>query len=198
MALMYMSVRQTEFAGALRDMLKRQKRVRVSVMFSLAGLALASIILAVFADIQTGRAKANESLASTREFEAKESEKQAKEEKRIALEQAAALALDTGVQLCEQGRSRLGILAIAYSLQICPADAPDLRRVILTNLAGWGTNLMYLVDAKTFPGQAVATDRDGRFILMQNPDDTVQLYSIDTGRPTQRRNRLIHSRILLA
>lgn len=184
---------QQEFAGALRDMLIRHRRIRRSIMTSLAGLALAALLLAALAYRQTGRAKESETAAKLEERKARTNEERAKIE-------TAALSLDTGFQLCEQGQMRFGLLAFIKALQVCPTGAVDesadddaktaahvsakLRKVILTNLAGWGANVMCLDAAKLFPGRrAIATDRDGRHVLMETPDSKVQLYSIDTGQP---------------
>ena len=40
---------------------------------------------------------------------------------------SATLALEKGIQICAEGLPRLGILSIAYTLQLCPTDAPDLK-----------------------------------------------------------------------
>jgi WD40 repeat protein len=193
-----LSPAQQEFATALRDMLTRQRRRRRAVMASLAGLAIASLILAVVAYIQSRYAQSNEALAQKREQEAKNSEKQARVSEQEFRNTAASLALDKGIQLCEEGRLRFGLLALAHSLKICPPgivdesadddaraaahEAASIRKVILTNLAGWGAHAMCLESAHAFSGlQAIATDGDGRYILMETADSKVQLYDIDTG-----------------
>jgi WD40 repeat protein len=184
---------QQEFTAALRDKLMRRRRTRRAVMIALATLAIASLTFAVVAYFQSDRARSNEALA-------KGNEKKARLSEEVSRIEAASLALDTGAQLCEQGRPRFGLLALARSLQICPAGVVDesadddtraaaleatrLRKVILTNLAGWGANVMCLTDARAFPGRwAVATDPQGRYLLMENPDKKVQLFEIDTGKP---------------
>jgi WD40 repeat protein len=191
---------QQEFTVAIRDMLARRRRARRTIMTSLAGLTAASLVLAVFAYIQSSKARSNEALAQKREQEAKDSEKKARVSEEYSKIEAASLALDTGIQLCDEGRQRFGLLALTHALQICPPGIADesadeeskaaaqkaaqLRKVILTNLAGWGANVMCLERARKFPGlQAIATDPNGRYLLMMNLDETVRLYDVDTGEP---------------
>src|SRR5262249_44324869 len=50
---------------------------------------------------------------------------------------SATFALDRGLSLCEQGQVAFGMLWLARSLELAPADAHDLRRAIRANLAGW-------------------------------------------------------------
>jgi WD40 repeat protein len=196
---------QQEFAQAMRDMLRRQKRIRRSVMAALAGLAIASLLLAVLAYMQTGRAKQSatdakiseeaakksEADAKTNEAIAKDAKRKAEDEKRKADIQAATLALEKGIQISEEGHTRSGILSMAYALQLCPPDATDLRRVILTNLASWGPHLMCLDEIHTFQNQIGATDSAGKYALTARIADTIyadravyvlefQLFEIDT------------------
>ncbi len=190
---------QQEFTTAMREMLTRIRRTRHSVMASLAGLAVVSFVLAILAYMQTGRAQENELAANKSAAEAKksaadahESQLKAESEKHTADIQAATLALEKGIQICEQGRPRLGILGIVYSLTLCPRDATDLRKVILTNLAAWGPHLLCLDEIRTFDKPILATDRTGKYALLQLPKEgeerlneavpnRVQLFRIDNG-----------------
>src|SRR5262245_4226766 len=111
---------QQEFAQAMRDMLARQRRRRQLVMASLGVFALVSCILALYAHDQAGKARTNAAAAEKNagqarenETKAKAEEDKAKAEKRIALENAATLAFEKGIQICEEGRPRLGIMSIA-------------------------------------------------------------------------------------
>ena len=119
----------------------------------------------------------------------------AQADKHEAQIKSATLALEKGIQICEQGRPRLGILSIAYALQLCPTDAHDLRRVILTNLASWGPHLMCLDEIHTMPMQIVATDPAGKYALLARIVDKLsgraqlvfilefQLYDVNTEKP---------------
>src|SRR5262245_50313966 len=192
---------QQEFAQAMRDMLARLRRRRQLVMALLGAFALVSCVLAIYAVDQAGKARTSAAVAVKNAGEARENETKAKAEeakakaeKRIALENAATLALEKGIQICEEGRPRLGVISIAYSLQLCPPDARDLRRVILTNLASWGPHLMCLDEVHIFPQQIGGTDPEGKYALLARIADKVytdhweyilefQRYEIDTERP---------------
>ena len=185
---------QQEFVQAMGDMLTRQRRRRQVVIASLMMLTAAASLLALYADAQAGRARTAATAANTSADEARASEAQAKAEKRSAELKSATLALDKGIQLCEQGRARLGILAIAYSLDICPPDARDLRRVILTNLAALAPFFMCLDDVRKLPREAIAADSGGKYALLARIADKVyvdtvqlilefQLFDIDTVQP---------------
>src|SRR5262249_18788672 len=50
---------------------------------------------------------------------------------------SARLALDRGLGLCEQGHADYGLLWLARGLQLAPADADELQRLLRLNLAGW-------------------------------------------------------------
>jgi WD40 repeat protein len=178
---------QQEFAQAMRDMLSRQRRRRRLVMASLGTLALVASGLSVFADIQARKARKSAA-------DAQASETQAQAEKRDAQIKSATLALEKGIQVSEEGRPRLGILSMAYALQLCPPDEQDLRRVILTNLASWGPHLMCLDEVRTLPQMIGATDPTGKYALLFRVADKVyggsvklisefQLHEIDTAKP---------------
>jgi WD40 repeat protein len=157
-----LSPTQQEFAAALRAMLVRRRRVRRVVMGTLTGLTLAASLLAVLAFYLAGRA--NDSAEK-------------------AKEQTAALTLDLGVRLCEQGRPRTGLLTIAESLTLCPPEATDLRRVIRTNLAAWAPAVMCLDEARRLGDAALGASRDGEVALIAVGDDSMQLVEMDTSNP---------------
>ena len=185
-----LSPAQQEFAAALRAMLARQRRVRRAVMASLASMAVAASLLALYADSQARIARrlegeANDSASKARQSEAdaRVSEEKALAGERLAREHTAALTLDTGIRLCEQGRQRIGLLSIANSLALCPPEATDLRRVIRTNLAGWAPVVMCLDEARRFEGPALAASRDGEVALIGVGEDAVRLVEMATGKP---------------
>jgi WD40 repeat protein len=173
---------QQEFAREMRDMLSRQRARRVVVTWSLASLAFVAILAAAYAFEQSGRAKTNEEKAT-------KSAAKANEEKRTADIESATIALERGLEACDQGRPRLGILSFAHGLGVCPTDAPDMRRVLLTNLSAWWPYLMCLDEVRALPHPIVATDRGGRFAVVSlpaRPDEpvwSVQLYDVKTEKP---------------
>jgi WD40 repeat protein len=194
---------QQEFAQAMRAMLARIKRTRRAVMGALAGLALVALVLAVVAVLFADRAQKDKAAALQSEKDARASEAKAEAERakadderkkaeaeRLKAEiEATNLALDKGIQLCEEGQPRLGVLALAAGLRMCPPEAPDLKRVILTLLAAWSPHLLCLDDVRRLPGPILATDRNGKYALLELPvagaerGTRVRLYNIDTLKP---------------
>lgn len=165
-----------EFVAAMRRYLTRQKRITAAVVVVMGLLTAASASLALFAD-----SKARQATKSAED--AKASEKEAKASTHQAQVRAATLALDRGIQLSEQGRSRFGLLSMAYALQVCPPkesgeDAAGLRNVILTNLLGWATHQLCLDRVHVVPGPAVATDPAGKVVLSRVAGGT-RLFAVD-------------------
>ncbi len=159
-----LSPAQREFAAEARGMLARRRRLRGAVVGLLAGLSIAASIAAAFAVRQAGIAKQNETAA-------KKNEADAKDQARRARINATTLALEGGYTTSAAGSPRLGILGIANALALCPDDAPDLRNVILTNLAAWGPHLLCLDDVLTLPDPIVAIDPAGKIALLKRPGD---------------------------
>jgi WD40 repeat protein len=188
---------QQEFAQALRAMLVRNKRVRRAVMGALAGLALVALVFGVVAVLFADRAqkdkaaalqsekdaKASEAKADAERVKAEEQRVKAEEEKRNAQLTATSLALEKGIDACVQGYAQLGVLAIAYSLEICPPNEPHLRAVILTTLAAWAKHLLYLEDVRDLKGFVLATDASGKFALLELSGKRLQLYDLNTFKP---------------
>jgi WD40 repeat protein/serine/threonine protein kinase len=93
------------------------------------------------------------------------------------------LTLEKGLRLCEEGEGGQGMLWLARSLQMAPADAVDLHRLIRANLAGWALQLSPL--KAIFENQsrvlAVAFSPDGHTILTGTADGTAQPWDTFTG-----------------
>jgi WD40 repeat protein len=93
--------------------------------------------------------------------------------------------LDQGQNLCQQGRVVSGVLRMAYGLNIAPAGADDLRRVIAASLGAWRP-LMPSLRARlshTGPVLTVAVSPDGTLLLTGSADKTAQLWNAATGQP---------------
>jgi WD40 repeat protein/serine/threonine protein kinase len=95
---------------------------------------------------------------------------QARQRERFAREEsdrlATSLELDKGLSLCEEGATARGMLRLAHALTIAPAEARDLRRTILTNLAAWRRPLSPLraILSHEDAVRAVAISPDGRIV----------------------------------
>jgi WD40 repeat protein/serine/threonine protein kinase len=102
-----------------------------------------------------------------------------------ARRQAATVALERALGLCEQGESGRGLLWLARSLEMAPDDAGDLQRVIRLNLAAWSRQLhtsdMHFQHENYVTAAAIS--RDGRTILTAGYDWNAWLWDAATGRP---------------
>jgi hypothetical protein len=98
---------------------------------------------------------------------------------------AATLALDQGLALCEQGEVGPGMLWLARSLEIAPADAADLRRVIRVNLGAWHHRLQPLNTILSHPNAVrhAVFSADGQLIATSCWDNKARLWHAGTGEP---------------
>src|SRR5262249_36250499 len=108
---------------------------RNPVLAAVSGVAAAAVVTAIvllvtFSILQF---QANEQL--------RDAVTNANLQKRRAEEQSATLALDQGLHLCEDGFVGRGMLMLARSLELAPAESHDLHRIIRTNLASWRERL---------------------------------------------------------
>jgi len=119
------------------------------------------------------------------EVEARRQELERTDRKRREFERlSATLALDQGLSLCEQGEVSRGLLWLARSLEIAPAEAADLQRVIRYNLSRWGEQQHVLRDFLEHEGpvQAVAFSADGKTVLTGSMDKTARFWDAATGK----------------
>src|SRR5262249_53195232 len=108
---------------------------RNPVLAAVSGVAAAAVVTALVLLITLSRLQfqANE--------QSRDAVTNANRQKRLAEEQSATLALDQGLHLCEDGFVGRGMLMLARSLQLAPAESHDLHRIIRTNLASWRERL---------------------------------------------------------
>jgi WD40 repeat protein/tRNA A-37 threonylcarbamoyl transferase component Bud32 len=101
---------------------------------------------------------------------------------------SAVLALDQGLRLCEEDVAR-GMLWLARSLELAPADDAGLQRVIRRNLAGWYRQL-HALSAYAEYGQSghFGLSADGRIAVTAGRNEAnqkveVQQWEAATGKP---------------
>ena len=152
---------QEEFVTALRQMIVQTQRRRRIIQGSLTALTIAACVLAFFA------------MAS---------ERRAKKQEIHSREQTASLTLENGIRLCEQGQPRDGLLNIAKSLELCPQEATDLRRVIRTNLAAWAPRVASLDKMLWLGAPAMTTSPNGEVALLSGDNGSMYLVETDTGK----------------
>src|SRR6516165_2026086 len=102
-----------------------------------------------------------------------------------AQRQTAVLMLEKGQGLCEQGDVARGVFWIARSLELAPAGAADLQRVIRVNLGGWREQLRPVRGILSHIGMtfAVAISPDGKKVVTGSYDKTARLWDAATGQP---------------
>jgi WD40 repeat protein/serine/threonine protein kinase len=107
--------------------------------------------------------------------------------RRRSEELSTHLDLEQGLNHCEQGAVARGMLRLAHALSIAPPN-PDLRGVILANLAGWRRTLSPL--REILPNRdsvrAVAFSRDGTLMLTAGTEARLWTRAGEpVGRPLQ-------------
>jgi WD40 repeat protein len=98
--------------------------------------------------------------------------------------QAATLALGHGLSMCEQEQVSRGMLWVAHGLEIAPADAADLQRLLRTELAAWSSQVHPLDAVLQHPPEpdVWAWSPDGNTVLLTE-DGQGRLWSLSTGQP---------------
>jgi WD40 repeat protein/serine/threonine protein kinase len=97
---------------------------------------------------------------------------------------SAVLAMERGLNYCEQGELAHGLLWLSRSLEIAPASATDLQHAARVNIAAWRARLAYrLSHVLEHDGavQAVAFNPEGTVALTAGNDQTARLWDVSTG-----------------
>jgi len=179
--------RRTPLAERAVRWCRRNPALALTGSLAVAAL-LAVVALAVGFALHQSRAAA----ALARE---QEQTRDALEESRLL---SAGLTLDRGLRLCEEGRTGCGMLWLARSLEVAPEGADDLRRVIRTNLAGWGRSLHRLRLVLPHPDKVLclAVSPDEKVLLTGCADGTARLWDLATGDllgPSFRHGGAVHA-----
>jgi hypothetical protein len=132
---------------------------------SLAALAgVTVVVLAIGYAFERGQAVVR---AEKQAEELRKKEEQTQAHLRQTQRLSAELALDRGQLLCERGEINLGMLWLARSLELAPADEKDLHAVARASLASWRQQL--LAPRGMLPHaaevRAVAMSPDGKTVL---------------------------------
>ena len=90
--------------------------------------------------------------------------------------------------LCERGEIGSGMLWLAHSLQVAPADSADLHQAARANLTAWRPHLHSLRAVLRHKSEvkAVAFSPDDSLILTATSAGVAQLWDADTGKPIGR------------
>ena len=165
-----------------------RRRPAVAALLALCGAgALIAFGLVTWEGRRASRAQASAVRAGQEEkrqrIAAEEAHGREAEQRRLYQELSARLLRDRGLRHCEDGDVGLGLLWLAQSLRLVPADDLDLQRAIRTNLAGWRGQ------THTLQGLLGHADRvlsavwspDGKLILTACADRTARLWDAATG-----------------
>jgi WD40 repeat protein len=93
---------------------------------------------------------------------------------------SARMALDRGLSLCEQGHADCGLLWLGGGLQLAPAEANDLKRLLRLSFAGWHPQVHPLKAILEHQAQVltVAFEPGGRTILTGGYDHAARLWDV--------------------
>ncbi|WP_148591364.1 WD40 repeat domain-containing serine/threonine protein kinase [Aquisphaera giovannonii] len=154
-----------------------------------AGLlgTLAALIVAAFLVVVTlwRRAEGLRAEADSHRIDAENSARAAATEHRRARAESARLALERGIQDCENDRIGPGLLSMALAVEAGARAEPRLERAARLNLAAWGRQahrLRRVLEHPAHPG-GLAVRPDGRVLAVAGDDGRVHRWDLATGLP---------------
>jgi WD40 repeat protein len=168
--------------GAPERLAKWARRRPAVAALSAGMLALAAVAFGLVT-WQWLRAEGNAVEAGKRADGEKAARKVAEEERDRAQLLSARLAFARGLNMCEGGDVRGGLLWLARASQMAPATDPDLRDTIRTNLDGWGRQVSAVRAVLPNGGTVtvVAFSPDGATLATVS-GEAVRLWESETGR----------------
>lgn len=107
----------------------------------------------------------------------------AKAQTRVAQFQAARLALERSLAMCENGDVSQGLIWMTYALQICPEEQTEYQRVIRTNVNAWSRQVHPLEMILEHPQSVTEAyfANDDRYVVTNCRDGQVRIW--DLGEP---------------
>jgi WD40 repeat protein len=150
-----------------------------------AGVLVCALALAVSGtySFQTSRAAARIRAEQQQTYAALNKAEHYQDEARRT---SAALAMERGLNYCEQGEIAHGLLWLGRALEIVPPDATDLQGAIRANISNWRARLGHrLTHILEHDGavQAVSFNPEGTVALTAGNDQTARLWDVATGTP---------------
>jgi hypothetical protein len=136
------------------------------------------------ADATAAREREANRISQRLRGEADEAREQAEAERDRSRRLSAGLALDRGLALAEAGEPDRGLIWMLEAWKTAPADADDLRRCALQNLAAWEPQVHRLVKIyrRDPPGRIIRFTRDGRRFATSDYGRPITVHDTATGR----------------
>ena len=116
-----------------------------------------------------------------------EAARQSEEERKRQFQRlSTSLLLDRGLRQCEDDDAGHGLLWLARTLELLPAEDADLQRVLRSNFADWGRQVhpLHACLSHRCSVEVVAFSPDGKFVLTASRDGIARLWDGATGQPS--------------
>ena len=158
----------------------------------LIALTVGSIVAASYFKSLAGDLFLANQKSQDAERDARDAQKQALLERDHSRRQSAGLALDRGLQLCQEGKVSEGMLWMAESLAVNPKEDRGFADVVRLNLAAWraAMTVQRTLIRHELKMKCVAYSPDGKTVSTAQ-GDTVSRWDASTGEPAGR--ALVHS-----
>ena len=154
----------------------------------LIALTVGSIVAASYFKSLAGDLFLANQKSQDAERDARDAQKQALLERDHSRRQSAGLALDRGLQLCQEGKVSEGMLWMAESLAVNPKEDRGFADVVRLNLAAWraAMTVQRTLIRHELKMKCVAYSPDGKTVATAQ-GDTVSRWDASTGEPAGQR-----------